>query len=85
VNDDIDFRRRDPGIADSDGDAIEDRLLRRRIIRQYLGRKKLAAHVEHDIGKGAADVGAQADILAGPHGSTLRRQCCLPHPGQRLT
>src|SRR5690606_34693642 len=77
VDDDIDIAQRDARIPDDDLDTIEDRLLGGGIIGQHLGGKELAAHIERDVGKGAADIGAEADVVTLCHAVSFAERAAL--------
>ena len=61
VNQLVDLRHLDAGNAGHLVQPVDDRLLRLAVTGQHLGAELLAAELEHDIGKGAADIRADTN------------------------
>ena len=62
MNDKIDLVRAHPRLGADNRDAVENGLFRRGVVGQHFRRIKPAAHVQHDVGEGAADIRAEADF-----------------------
>ena len=71
VDDLINLRRGDSGLAANLLHPVEDHICRGNIDRQHFGRKRSCADLMHDIGKRPADINAKPDRLLG-YGATRR-------------
>ena len=67
MNDDVDLGQGNARRFGHNGDPVEDRLFRRGVVGQNLGRIELPADVKRDVGERAADIGAQTDVLRLAH------------------
>ena len=71
MDDEVEVGRRDAGLGHHRLDAVEDRLFRRAVGGQHLGRIQLAPAIQRDVGEGAADIGAEADALPVAHAGSF--------------
>jgi hypothetical protein len=67
MNDDAYVGRRNSRVLGDDGNNVEYRLFRRGVVGEDLGGKHRAAHVERDVGEGAANIGTQSNVVVGSH------------------
>lgn len=71
VYDQINLAYRNICLVQNDGNTIKNGLFRCGVIRKNLGRMHFSAHIQNDIGKGAADICTKPDFLTIGHGQSL--------------